>query len=210
MAETPLELPRTTALLVMECQKGVLDPSGRFGLLGKRAEEKGMVAAIARILAACRETERPVVHCLAHTRADGRGRSRNAPLFRGSSEGLPIGSERAEPMDLLRPEAADFVVARLHGVSPFQGTELDAILRNLGTTTVIATGVSTNVAITGLVIEAVNRGYEVVIPTDAVAGVPAEYEEMQLRYTLRSLARLTTADAVAAALRAGGLPDGAA
>lgn len=62
MPDEPLHLPRETALVVMGCQRGVLDLSGRFGALGRRAGEKGMVPAIAKILAACRETGRPVVY----------------------------------------------------------------------------------------------------------------------------------------------------
>jgi len=198
-----LRFPTGTALVVMECQKGLLDdPAGKFGALAKRAAEKGMVAAIARIATACRETRRPVVHCLAVTRSDGGARSTNAPLFRMSSGGLPSGSDRAEPVDPLRPAAEDYVVARLHGVAPFHGTELDSILRNLRIDTVVAAGISTNVGLSGLVIEAVNHGYDVVVGTDAVAGVPAEYEEMQLKFTLRNLARLATTDEICTALRA--------
>ncbi len=198
----PLTLPSTTALLMMECQKGVLDASGRFAALANRAAEKGMIAAIARILAAARETGCMSVHCLSLTRPDRGGRSQNAPLLRLSGEGLTIGSTRAQVMDELAPVDGDFVVGRLHGVSPFHDTELDAILRSREVTTVIATGVSLNVGVTGMIIEAVNRGYEVVLPTDAVAAAPAEYEEAQLKYGLRALATLTTADEVSAALRA--------
>jgi nicotinamidase-related amidase len=186
---------------MMECQKGVLDTSGKFAALAKRAEEKGMIAAIARVAASCRDTGRPVVHCLAVARADGGGRSRNAPLFRLSVGGFVAGSDRAAPLDPLRPVEGDYVLGRLHGVSPFHGTELDPILRNLGVDTVIATGVSTNVGLTGMVIEAVNHGYELIVPTDCVAGVPAEYEDMQIRFTLRNLAQLSTSDEVCAALR---------
>ena len=42
----------------------------------------------------------------------------------------------------------------------------------------------------------------VVLPTDAVAAAPAEYEAAQLKYALRALATLTTADEVCGALRA--------
>ena len=55
------------------------------------------------------------------------------------------------------------------------GTDLDAILRNLGVTTIVAVGVSLNVAIPNLVMDAVNAAYRVVLPRDAVAGVPADY-----------------------------------
>ncbi|MGH7856788.1 MAG: cysteine hydrolase family protein [Candidatus Binatia bacterium] len=203
MPREELTVSRGTALLVMECQKGVLDASGKFAALAKRAEEKGIVPAIARLAAACRETARPVVHCLAIARPDGGGRSRNAPLFRLAVGGLVAGSDRADPLDPLKPEPGDYPLGRLHGVSPFHATELDPILRNLGIDTVIATGVSVNVGVTGMVIEAVNHGYEVILPVDAVAGVPAEYEEMQIRFSLRNLARLSTSEEVCRALREG-------
>ena len=197
---SPLELPAATALLIMECQKGVLDASGKFAALAERAAEKGMVTAIAKILAVVRAGKQTVVHCLSVARPDGGGKVVNAPLLRMSGEGLTLGSSRAEVVDSLVPAPSDFVVARLHGVSPFHGTELDSILRSRGVRTIIATGVSLNIGVTGMVIEAVNHGYEVVLPTDAVAGVPAEYEAAQIKQSLRMLARLTTADEICAAL----------
>ena len=42
----------------------------------------------------------------------------------------------------------------------------------MGVTTVIATGVSLNVGILGLCLSAADLGYRVVVPTDAVVGVP--------------------------------------
>ena len=47
-----------------------------------------------------------------------------------------------------------------------------------------------------LVITAVNLGYKVVLPTDAVAGVPREYGDAVLANTMNVLATLTTTDAV--------------
>lgn len=62
----------------------------------------------------------------------------------------------------------------------------------------IATGVSLNVGIIGLTIEAVNHGYHVAIPHDCVAGYPAEYGEQVLTNTLSRLAHATTsADLIA-------------
>src|SRR5207244_12734397 len=119
-----LLLPTTTALLMMECQKGVLDASGKFAALAERAAEKGMVTAIGRILAAARAGKQTVVHCLAVARPDGGGKVVNAPLLRMSREGLTLGSSRAEVVDALAPAATDFVVARLHGTSQAHDTEL--------------------------------------------------------------------------------------
>ena len=76
---------------------------------------------------------------------------------------------------------------RLHGLSPFQGTELDSILRNLGVTTIVAVGVSVNVAIQNLVFDAVNAAYQVVLPRDAVAGFPSDYVDAVFEHTLGGL-----------------------
>jgi nicotinamidase-related amidase len=63
--------------------------------------------------------------------------------------------------------------------------------------TVIPVGVSVNVAITNLVMDAVNAGFAVVLPGDAVAGVPAEYGESVIANTLSLLAAVTSASEIA-------------
>jgi nicotinamidase-related amidase len=92
-------------------------------------------------------------------------------------------------------------MTRYHGVTPFHGTELDPILRNMGVRTVVATGVSINVGITGLTLEAVNAGYQVVIPREAVTGTPDAYVDAVFEHTLRLLATVTSIDQVAEAWR---------
>ncbi|MFO7281592.1 MAG: isochorismatase family protein, partial [Thermoanaerobacterales bacterium] len=83
---------------------------------------------------------------------------------------------------------------RRHGIGPMGGTDLDPVLRNLGVTTIVGAGVSVNVAITNLVMDAVNLGYNVVLPRDAVCGVPADYAEAVIDNTLSLLATVTTVD----------------
>ena len=51
-----------------------------------------------------------------------------------------------------------------------------------------------NVAITNLVMDAVNAAYRVVIPRDAVAGIPADYADAVIDNTLSLLATITTTD----------------
>jgi nicotinamidase-related amidase len=67
----------------------------------------------------------------------------------------------------------------------------------------VVTGVSVNVAVTNLVMDAVNRGYQVVLPRDAVAGVPADYADAVIDNTLSLLATVTTVDALVAAWATG-------
>jgi nicotinamidase-related amidase len=56
-----------------------------------------------------------------------------------------------------------------------------------------------NVGVLGMTLEAVNAGYQVVIPREAVAGTPDEYVDAVFEHTLRLLATVTTVDAVASA-----------
>ena len=71
-------------------------------------------------------------------------------------------------------------------------TSLDQMLRNLGTKTVVATGVSVNIGILGLCLNALDLGYQVVLVRDAVAGVPAEYADAVIDNTLSLIATITT------------------
>jgi len=88
----------------------------------------------------------------------------------------------------LAPHTEDIAIVRHHGMTGFYSTPLDAYLRGLGVKTVIVTGVSANIAVNGTAIEAMNRGYRVIVPSDCVAGDPPEYVEQLLRFTLRNVA----------------------
>jgi nicotinamidase-related amidase len=98
----------------------------------------------------------------------------------------------------LGPDPRDVVAARNHGLTIFHETGLEALLRDAGIRTVVLTGVSVNIAITGAAIEAVNRGFTAVIPSDCVAGFPPAFVSDALRYSLRNLAYLSTSQAIAA------------
>lgn len=99
----------------------------------------------------------------------------------------------------LGPDPSDVVAPRDHGLTAFHETGLDGMLRGAGVRTVVLTSVSVNIAITGAAIDAVNRGYTVVIPIDCVAGFPPSYASDALRYTLRNIAYLATASEIRAA-----------
>ncbi len=200
--------PAHTAVLTSECQEGIVGAASRLGALAEAVRAGGMLARIAELLGRARAVRIPVVHCTVTTRPDRGGASANCPLLAfaatGKGGGLMPGSAEARLVPALGPADADYVVARLHGVSPFHGSELDAILRNLGVQTVVATGVSLNVALLGLTIEAVNRGYQVVLPLDATAGAPPAYVEQLVQHTLRLLATVMTTAAVLSAWQGAG------
>ena len=200
----PLDLarlidPAHTALVVNECQRGVIGDQSLLPELARAAES--MLPTLARLAAAARRAGVAVVHTTAVRRADGRGSNANARLFmatRKSPRAMVPGSPAAEIVPELAVAESDLVLPRMHGLSPMSGTELDPVLRNLGIRTIVAAGVSINVAITNLVFDAVNAGYQVVVPRDAVAGLPPAYVDAVFENTLGLLATVTrTADILA-------------
>ncbi|MEW2047848.1 cysteine hydrolase [Streptomyces sp. NPDC005476] len=196
--------PESTVLITVECQQGVLGPEAALPQLAREARESGALANVARLVAAAHASRVQVLHAVAERRPDGRGANRNARLFR-AAERLPVQQLTGTAATCLAPpiEVAeqDLVVRRLHGLSPVQGTDVDALLRNLGCRTLVVTGVSANVAIPNTVFDAVNRGYTVVVPSDAIAGVPADYTPAMIRHTLALVATVATTDEVLGCLR---------
>lgn len=190
-----LVAPDRCAVVTSEVQNGVVGE--RSALPELAAAARPMVAAVARLCVAARAAGTNVVHCTAARRADARGSNTNARLFAGvrkSPVALLPGSPEASVVPELGPEPSDLVLNRLHGLSPMAGTDLDPVLRNLGVTTIVVTGVSVNVAVTNLVMDAVNAGYQVVVPRDGVTGIPAAYADAVLDGTIALLATLTTVD----------------
>ena len=190
-----LAAPGHTAVVTQECQGAVVGPDAGLRLLADEARREA-IPNIARLLPAARTAGVHVVHCLVQRRPDGLGSNHNAKIFRLGTDDVAIapGTPGAELLPELGPEPTDLVLRRWHGIGPMGGTDLDAVLRNLGVSTIVAVGVSVNVAITNLVIDAVNAGYNVVLPRDAVAGIPADYADAVIDNTLSLLATLTTTD----------------
>lgn len=192
-----LAAPDRCAILTMEIQRGVIGDLTSFPELARSAEAVGVVPNTVRLLGAARARAVPVVHCTAEFRADRAGSMLNCQLIAAMVRNpahLLVGTPATELVPGLGPEPGDLVSTRLHGVSPFSGTSLDALLRSLQVSTVVATGVSVNLGVLGLAIEAVNLGYSVVVPRDTVAGIPQAYADAVLDSTFPLIATVTTVD----------------
>jgi len=191
--------PPVTALLAMEVKRGSMgDLVGEYPL-ADAARAMGLPENLGRLFATGRAVGTRVVHCISAFRPDLAGTARNAPLLAWGARrnvDLLVGSPHAEPALELSQVESDLVSVRTHGVSPFSGTELDAMLRAERIENLIVCGGSVNVGVLGTCIEAVNLGYRVVVPRDGVVGTPAEYVEAVLQHTIRLLALLTTVDEI--------------
>jgi nicotinamidase-related amidase len=191
--------PGHTAIVTQECQGAVMGPDAGLAMLADEARREAL-PNIVRLLPAARAAGVHVVHCLAQRRPDGLGSNHNAKIFsmgRGSGPNqvdITPGTPGAALLPELGPEPTDLVLSRWHGAGPMGGTDLDAVLRNLGVSTIVVVGVSLNIAIPNLVMDAVNAAYRVIVPRDGVAGIPADYGAAMIANTLSLLATITTTD----------------
>ncbi len=192
--------PASTAVLTMELQRGVVGPDAMMQALAEQVAAAGTVRAAAAVCDAARDAGARVVHCVVHTRADGAGGAVNcrilglADKLRREQRTAPtlVDSDGARLVPELGEDPRDLIAVRGHGLTPFTSTSLDQTLRNLGVTTVVATGVSVNVGIMGLCLSAVDLGYQVVLVRDAVAGVPSAYTDAVIEHTLAMVATVVT------------------
>jgi nicotinamidase-related amidase len=186
--------PAHTAIVTQECQGAVVGPNAGLAVLAEEARREA-VPNIERPLPAARDAGVKVVHCLVQKRPDGLGTNHNAKIFAiGSGVDIIPGSPGVSLLPELGPAPTDVVISRSHGIGPMGGTDLDATLRNLGVSTIVAVGVSVNVAITILVMDAVNLAYRVVVLRDGIAGIPTDYATSIIDNTLSLLATITTTD----------------
>lgn len=195
----PLVRPDRCALVLQEVQEGVVGEHSALPALAAEAARIGVVPNCARLAAGARSAGVPVFHCTAETRDDLVGANRNACLFLGVRRApvrLSPGSAAVRPPPVVGVGEHDVVLARHHGLGPMTGTQLDPMLRNLGVATIVGVGVSLNIGMLDLAFTAVNLGYQIVVPRDAVAGLPAAYAAAVLEHTLPLVATLTDTDAV--------------
>jgi nicotinamidase-related amidase len=188
------------AVVTSECQNGVIGPGAALPALAEAARDTVLVKG-PLLCAAARAAGRPVLHCVAGRRPDDRGSNRNARLFAAmlkSDVRLDVGTASTAVVDEFAVEPGDFILSRIHGLNPMAGTDLDPVLRNLDVRTLVVVGVSVNVAVTNLVMDAVNLGYQVVVPRDAVAGWPTSYADDVIDNTLALLADVVETDEVIA------------
>lgn len=193
--------PAHTVLLLQECQKGVIGPLSALPDMAAAAQVS-VIPNIVRLAEAARAAGVRVIHATAAHQPDMWGANTNARLFHGTRKSpvkLVTGVEAVEPLDEIGVHGNDVVLPRQHGLSPFQGTEMDSLLRNEGITTIVLVGVSVNVAILNVAFDAVNRAYQVVIPRDAVAGTPESYVDEVFTHTLGYIATVPRTDEVVAA-----------
>ena len=179
--------PATAAVLAVDVHRGHLDPE--VATMPVSADDAGRVrAAVARLLDGAREVRVPVIYVLlTYRRTTPPGlESMGNPFWKAveaARESMTPGrrstivhhnqegSVQTELPPELTARPGDYVIRSKKRLSAFYGTELETLLRALGTKTVILCGVNTNTCVLCTAFDAFNRDFGVVVASDGVASM---------------------------------------
>ena len=194
MTGPPVSGPDTTALLFVECQRGVI---GDLSVLPALAESaRPTLATMGRLATGARAAGVLVAHLTYVPLAGGRSTGRHAPLMRATAAtgGWNDSDPATDVVTEIGVGTDDLVLPRHQGISPVHRTEVLAVLRNMGITDVVVAGVSTNLAIPLVAVGAADEDFAVTVPTDACVGTPPAHHDSMLRHSPAFVARLATTD----------------
>src|SRR6266566_4933323 len=105
---------------------------------------------------------------------------------------LPPGSRDGEVIDAIKPLADEIVIPKTSS-NVFVSTNIDYVLRNLGTKYLVISGIVTDQCVEGAVRDACDQGYLVTLVSDACATYSAERHENSLK-AIRGYCRQRTVD----------------
>ena len=164
------------ALLIIDMQNDFVREGSPYLVAGAAA----VVPKIQEVLAEFRKRKLPVFHILRVHRPDGS----DVEIIRQEKfKKLPFavaGTHGAAVIDELAPRTGEYILTKTR-MSAFIGTELDLMLRTLGITTVVVTGIQTPNCIRTTVFDAIAYNYPTVLVDDAVGAATEEVHRANLR-----------------------------
>ncbi|PWJ49900.1 Nicotinamidase-related amidase [Quadrisphaera granulorum] len=181
----------STALLVIDMQRDFLLPGGFGESLGNDVGQLArVVPPLAGLLAGAREAGMLVIH----TREGHEPDLSDCPpaKLRRGAPSLRIGDPGAYGRILVRGEYGHDIVDELAplpgevvldkpGKGAFYATDLQEVLVGAGITSLIVTGVTTEVCVHTTVREANDRGYECLVVSDCVGSYFPEFQRVGLQ-----------------------------
>jgi nicotinamidase-related amidase len=187
--------PKTTAVLFVECQNGLLGDESIMKTIARSAAPQKV--AMGRLARGARAAGARVCHLTYVPMANNRSTNRRPPLFARLNDAMDpwtADSAAVQPIPEIGVGPDDLVLPRHTGFSPTNGQETFKLLRNIGIKQIVLAGISTNVALPVAGVEATDEDFDVIYPADAMAGSPPEYREMMLKHTLAFIGTVVTVD----------------
>jgi ureidoacrylate peracid hydrolase len=165
----------------------------RFGYFFRVLEESGL-PNMQRLLQGARAAGIEVLHTVIESQTlDGRDRSLD---YKITGFHVPKGCWDAQVVPALAPLADEMVFPKTSS-SVFISTNLDYVLRNLGTRYLIIAGCLTDQCVDSAVRDACDLGYLVTVVTDACVTQSAERQESSLRNNRGYCRQRSTAEILA-------------
>jgi len=101
------------------------------------------------------------------------------------------GTDGSKLLDGLRVEADDREIVKTR-YSPFFRTNLEQLLHDLGTDTLVIAGINTHACVRMAAIDAYERDYELVLATDCIDSWDEEHHDVTMKYLSGKIARPMT------------------
>jgi nicotinamidase-related amidase len=166
--------------------------------------EQSVVPNVARLADGFRNVGSPVIHtrCVS-LRGDGSDQT-----WRHRSFGLvcTLDSKDAQFLDEVAPQEGDIVLNKT-GSSVFNSTNVEHLLRNMGVTTLVVSGIFTNSCVEGTTRDAGDRDFRVLLAEDACAAMSAVGHRNALGYLDANFCHVKSTEEILALL---GVPTAAA
>jgi nicotinamidase-related amidase len=193
------------ALCIVEMQNDMVHESnvgkrGMRGVLAAQVQRRGVIPKLQAVIAAARARQVPILY-INFSLKPGFPRPNTLLHRRAQREPTLVeGTWGVQIHEALAAQPQDFVLERTVGIDGSYGTQLYPVLRQLTRTTMIMAGVSTNLAVEGIVRASVNRGFDLVVVEDCCASYPDEWHRFSIENIMPLIATVTTSDAVIASL----------
>ena len=202
-----LELdPAKAALLVVELQNVIvhesnLEKKGLGSALADAVHRRGVLDKVGALLPIARRAGVPVFYVnVANKPGFPRPKARIYALAGKRGPSLVEGTWGAEIHPSVAAAPSDFVLTRTTSVDGSYGTGLYSILAQLKREQLVICGISTTMAVEGIVRASLNRGYEMFVLEDCCAGVPQEWHDWSIANTLPLPSTITSSAEVTTAL----------
>ncbi len=189
--------PGRTALLIVDMQRGFVDPGQAMEVPAAREA----VPVIRALLDGFRARRLPVVfteftYSPAVPILVGELHPEHRPATSGAPRGFGLpssscleGDASAHTIGALAPRPDELVV-RKRWYDAFAGTELDGALRARGVTSLVVTGTMTDICVLSTVVGAFNHEYRISVVADGVATLWPEIQRATLDIVGRAFGRV--------------------
>lgn len=172
--------PTKTVAITIDMQRGGLDPE--LGTLPVPIDEvRRILAGTRELLPKLRSSGIQVIHVVSHWYPFERGKHPFVQALDAAKVSLTpharhdmarhklLGSRGAQMMPELGPEAGDLLVDSKRRFDSFYGTNLEILLRDLKTNTLILLGANTNTCVQCTAFAAYCRDFKIIVAADCVA-----------------------------------------